>query len=161
MTPGRKIFIETIDPNVPFFFYLTPNLDLSYLLQSVVELHRPEQEALLAPQGGADLLAHSSELAALGPDGVLGIVGVFYQPVAFAGQGQGTVECVLLKHGEDQNRGCMELTAADASSINRPLPLSRVERSLLNAGWSGTHTHTLCQNAKQHLYGFHIQHVML
>ncbi len=63
----------------------------SYLLQSVVELHRPEQEALLAPQSGADLLAHSPQLAALWPDGVLGIVGIFYQPVTFTGQGQGAV----------------------------------------------------------------------
>lgn len=63
----------------------------SYLLQRVVELHRPEQEALLAPQSGADLLAHSPQLAALRPDGVLGIVGIFYQHVPFTGQGLGTV----------------------------------------------------------------------
>lgn len=69
-----------------------------YLLQSVVQLHGSEQEALLAPQGGADLLTHSSQLDALGPDGVLGIVGVFYQPVTFTGQGQCVVQCVLQKH---------------------------------------------------------------
>lgn len=73
------------------------SFSLSYLLQSVVELHRPEQEALLAPQSGADLLTHRSQLAALRPDGVLGIVGVLYQPVAFTGQGQSTVQYVLLK----------------------------------------------------------------
>lgn len=67
----------------------------SYLLQSVVELHRLEQEALLVPQRGADLLAHSPQLAALRPDGVLGIVGVLYQPVTFTGQGQGTVQNIL------------------------------------------------------------------
>lgn len=69
----------------------------SYLLQSVVELHRPEQEALLAPQSGADLLTHRPQLAALRPNGVLGIVGVLYQPVTFTGQGQSTVQYVLLK----------------------------------------------------------------
>lgn len=70
----------------------------SYLLQSVVEFHRPEQKVLLAPQSGADLLAHHSQLDALWPDGVLGVVRVFYQPVPFTGQGQGTVYYVLLKH---------------------------------------------------------------
>lgn len=73
----------------------------SYLLQSVVELHRLQQEALLTPQGGADLLAHFPQLAALRPNGVLGIVGIFYQPVTFTGQGQGAVQYVLLKHIED------------------------------------------------------------
>lgn len=74
--------------SMSFFFHPQPH---SYLLQSVVELHGPEQEALLIPQSGADLLAHSSQLAALRPDGVLGIVGTVYQPVTFTGQGQGTV----------------------------------------------------------------------
>lgn len=63
-----------------------------------MELQRSEQEALLAPQSGADLLTHSSQLAALRPDGVLGIVGVFDEPVAFTGQGQGPVRQVLSKH---------------------------------------------------------------
>lgn len=63
----------------------------SYLLQSVVELHGSQQEALFAPQSGADLLTHSSQFGALWPDGVLGVVGVFYQPVTFADQGQGEV----------------------------------------------------------------------
>lgn len=57
----------------------------------MVELRRPEQEALLVPQSSADLLTHSSQLNALRPDGVLSIVGVFYKPVTFAGQGQGIV----------------------------------------------------------------------
>lgn len=57
-----------------------------------MELHRSEQEALLAPESGADLLTHHSQLAALGPDGVLGIVAVLYQPVAVTGQGQGAVQ---------------------------------------------------------------------
>ena len=70
----------------------------SYLLQSVMELHRPEQKVLLAPQSRADLLARPSQLAALGPDGVLGVVRVFYQPVTFTGQGQGPVQYVLMKH---------------------------------------------------------------
>lgn len=61
------------------------------LLQSVVQLHGSQQQALLAPQGGADLLAHRPQLAALGPDGVLGVVRVFYQHVALAGQGQGAI----------------------------------------------------------------------
>lgn len=73
------------------FLYLLCTYNLTYLLQSVVELQRREQEALLVSQSGADLLAHSSQLAALRPDGVLGIVGIFYQPVTFTGQGQGTV----------------------------------------------------------------------
>lgn len=73
---------------------------LSHLLQCVVQLHGSEQEALLAPQGGADLFAHGSQLAALWPDGVLCIVGVIYEHVAFAGQGQSTVQHVLSKTPE-------------------------------------------------------------
>lgn len=67
-----------------------------------MELHGPEQEALLRPQSGADVFTHGSQLAALWPDGVLGIVGIFYQSVAFTGQGQSTVQYVLLKVSEDQ-----------------------------------------------------------
>lgn len=73
----------------------------AYLLQSVVELHRPEQEVLLAPHRGADLLARSPQLAALGPDGVLCVVGVVYQPVPLTRQRQGAVQCVLLGHIDD------------------------------------------------------------
>lgn len=73
---------------------------LSHLLQSVVQLHGSEQEALLAPQSGADLLAHDSQLAALWPNGVLCIVGVIYEYVAFTGQGQSTVQYVLSKTPE-------------------------------------------------------------
>lgn len=80
--------MEEVDNGAAFCFH--PELH-PYLLQSVVELHGPEQEGLLTPQGGADLLARRSQLAALRPDGVLGIVGTVYQLVAFTGQGQGTV----------------------------------------------------------------------
>lgn len=61
----------------------------------MVQLHGSEQEALLAPQGGADLLTHGSQLTALWPDGVLCIVGVIYEHVTFTGQGQSMVQHVL------------------------------------------------------------------
>lgn len=63
----------------------------TYLLQSMVELHGPEEDALFTPQSGANRLTHHSQLAALWPDGVLSIVGIFNQLVAFTGQAQGTV----------------------------------------------------------------------
>lgn len=59
---------------------------VSHLLQRVMELHSPEQEAFLAPQRGADLLTHRSQLSAFGPDRILGIVRIFYEPVAFTCQ---------------------------------------------------------------------------
>lgn len=55
---------------------------LSHLLQCMMELHSPKQEALLTPQSGADLLTHRSQLTAFGPDRILGIVGIFYEPFA-------------------------------------------------------------------------------
>lgn len=58
-------------------------VSLSHLLQCMMELHSPKQEALLTPQSGADLLTHPSQLTAFGPDRILGIVGIFYEPVAF------------------------------------------------------------------------------
>lgn len=70
----------------------------TYLLQGVVELHGSEQQALLAPQGGADVLAGRPQLAALWPDGVLGVVGALNQLVALAGQGQRAVQHVLSEH---------------------------------------------------------------
>lgn len=70
----------------------------THLLQGVVELHGSQQQALLGPQGGTDVLACCPQLAALWPDGVLGIVGVLDQLVALAGQGQRTVQHVLSEH---------------------------------------------------------------
>lgn len=64
----------------------------------MVELHGSQQQALFAPQGGADVLAHRPQLAALWPDGVLGVVGALDEPVALAGQGQRAVQHVLSKH---------------------------------------------------------------
>lgn len=61
----------------------------------MVELHGSEQQALLAPQGGADVLARRPQLAALWSDGVLGVVGALDEPVTFAGQGQRMIQHVL------------------------------------------------------------------
>lgn len=58
-------------------------VSISHLLQCMMELHSSKQEALLTPQSGADLLTHRSQLTAFGPDRILGIVGIFYEPVAF------------------------------------------------------------------------------
>lgn len=62
-----------------------------------MQLPGPEQEALLAPQSGADLLTHASQLATLRPDAVLGVVRVFYQTVPLAGQRQGEVHQLLIE----------------------------------------------------------------
>lgn len=70
----------------------------THLLQGVVELHGSEQHALLAPQGGADVLTRGPQLAALWSDGVLGVVGALDELVALAGQGQRTVQYVLSDH---------------------------------------------------------------
>lgn len=91
-----------------------------YLLQRVMQLHCSEQEALLAPQRGADLLTHSSQLAALGPDGVFSIVPVFYQLVAFTGQSQSPVKYLLWKHIEETRVMLFEEVLGDEAAVKTP-----------------------------------------
>lgn len=66
-----------------------------YSLQTVVQLHGFEQVVLLGPQAAAHGLTDRSDLAALGLDGVLSVVGVLDQSVALAGQQQSSVQHLL------------------------------------------------------------------